>query len=96
MAQLHQIVTLRRDSALWKRTSPALAPELVLELRHAPVWGELSGFPKPLLDRGMDQRHADKKRSLLEKAATSQAFPFLFWFRSSAFNISVCHRLNTR
>ena len=73
MAQLHQIVTLRRDSALWKRTAPSLAPKLVMDLRHAPFLGELSVFPKPLLDSVVDQRHADQKKSLLEKAATSQA-----------------------
>ena len=73
MAQLHQIVTLRRDSALWKRTAPSLAPKLVMDLRHAPFLGETSVFSKPLLDSVVDQRHADQKKSLLEKAATSQA-----------------------
>ena len=73
MAQLHQIVTLRRDSALWKSSAPSLAPKLVMDLRHAPLLGELSVFSKPLLDSVVDQRHADHKKSLLEKAATSQA-----------------------
>ena len=73
MAQLHQIVTLRRDSALWKRTASALAPKLVMELCHAPFLGKLSVFPKSLLDTVVDQRHADQKKSILEKAATSQA-----------------------
>ena len=54
MAQLHQIVTLRRDSALWKRTSPALAPKLVMELRHALFLGKLSVFSKPRLDTLVD------------------------------------------
>ena len=35
--------------------------------------GELFVFPKPLLDSVVDQRHADQKKSLLEKAAPSQA-----------------------
>ena len=38
-----------------------------------PFMGELFVFPKPLLDSVVDQRHADQKKSLLEKAATSQA-----------------------
>ena len=54
MAQLHQIVTLRRDSSLWKRTDPSLAPKLVMGLRHAPFLGEHFVFPKPLLDSVVD------------------------------------------
>ena len=73
MALLHQIVTLRRDLALWKRTAPALAPKLVMKLRHAPFLGKLSVFPKSLLDIVVDQGHANQKKSLLKKAATSQA-----------------------
>ena len=44
-----------------------------MDLRHAPFLSETSVFSKPLLDSVVDQRHADQKKSLLEKAATSQA-----------------------
>ena len=73
MAQLHQIVTLRRDLSLWKRTTPSLAPKLVMDLRHAHFLCALFVFLKPVLDSVVDHRHADQKKSLLEKAATSQA-----------------------
>ena len=73
MSQLHQIVTLRRDSALWRRTSPVLAPKVVLELRHTPFLGKLSVLAKPLIGMVVDQRHADQKKSLLEKTISSQA-----------------------
>ena len=38
-----------------------------------PFWVNFPFFPKPLLDSVVDQRHADHKKSLLERAATSQA-----------------------
>ena len=62
MAQLHQIVTLRRDSALGKQSS--LSPGHVMWLLHAPFLGESCIYPQSLLFNVTDQRHADQQKTL--------------------------------